>query len=102
VAHREKQVTHLERLAEQLNGQGFTAELVGTVSKPYLRIANADTPTLNERVLCYQMDDESWVFWWPWKQPIGLVDDLELVVGKIAAVLRSVEGDQPRQRSDNP
>jgi hypothetical protein len=67
-------------------------ELVDKVSKPCLRVANAATPTLNERVLCHQADDDSWVFWWPWRQPIGSVDDLPMVVSKVAEVLRSVQG----------
>jgi hypothetical protein len=33
------------------------------------------------------------VFLWPWKQPIGSVDDLETVAGKIAEVLRPVAGE---------
>lgn len=89
---REQQLVHLEQLADELKTKGFVVELVGKLTKPYLKVANADTPTLNERVLCHQADDESWVFWWPWKQPIGSVDDLESVVDKISAVLRSVEG----------
>jgi hypothetical protein len=93
VTTREEQLGHLERLADELKQRGFTTELVGAISKPYLRVANADTPSLNERVQCDRADDNSWVFWWPWKQPIGSVDDLDSVVGKIAAVIRSVEGD---------
>ena len=89
---REHQLAHLERLAEKLKHRSFAVELVGAITKPCLRVANADTPTLNERVHCHQADDGSWVFWWPWKQPIGSVDDLESVVDKITAVLRSVEG----------
>jgi hypothetical protein len=88
---------HLERLAEELNQRGFRTELVNKTVKPTLRVANAETPTLNERVLCYQAGDGSWSFWWPWQQPIGSVDELAVVVGKIAEVLRSVEGDQPQQ-----
>lgn len=88
---------HLEHLAEELKQQGFRTELAGKTVRPYLRVANADAPTLNERVLCYQAGDGSWVFWWPWQQPIGSVDDLQAVVGKIADVLRSVEADQLRQ-----
>lgn len=82
---------HLRRLAEALTTREFRTELVGT-ARPYLKVANPDTPQLNERVLCHQADDGSWCYWWPWRQPIGSVDDLEEVVGKIAAVLRSVEG----------
>jgi hypothetical protein len=92
VTDREQQLAYLERLADELKQRGFIAGLVGTASKPYLKVANADTPTLNERVQCHQADDDSWVYWWPWNQPIGSVDDLESVTGKISAVLRSVEG----------
>jgi hypothetical protein len=102
VATHYEQLAHLEHLAEALSGHGFTAELVSKSAKPYLRIANAETPTLNERVLCYQADDGSWAFWWPWKQPIGSVDELDAVIAKIAAVLRSVEGDQPRHGTVAP
>jgi hypothetical protein len=94
MATHDKQLAHLERLAEALSGHGCSAELVRKSASPYLRVANAQTPTLNERVLCYQAGDGSWVFWWPWKQPIGSVDDLETVARKLAAVLRSVERDQ--------
>jgi hypothetical protein len=92
VTERDEQLAHLERLADELKHRSFVTELIGNVSKPYLRVANAETPTLNERVVCYRASDDSWVFWWPWKQPIGSVDDLESVLGKIAAVLKSVEG----------
>jgi hypothetical protein len=88
----DKQRAHLDRLTDELKSRGFVTELVSNVSKPYLRVANAETPTLNERVLCARTSDDAWVFWWPWKQPIGSVDDLAAVVEKIAAVLKSVEG----------
>ena len=82
---------HLRRLAEALATHEFVAEAVGS-DPPYLKVVNPDTPQLNEQVLCRQADDGSWCYWWPWRQPIGSVDDLEAVVGKITAVLRSVEG----------
>ena len=88
----EEQLAHLERLADELKRQGFRAELNRKVAAPCLRVVNAESPALNERVLCHQADDGSWIFWWPWKQPIGSVEDLAIVVDKIAAVLRSVEG----------
>jgi hypothetical protein len=91
VATHEEKLAHLERLAEELKHREFTAEVV-TVEKPYLRVANASTPTLNERVRCEQAEDGTWVFWWPWHQPIGSVDDVAAVAGKITAVLRSVDG----------
>jgi len=89
---RETMLAHLERLGNVLKQRGFTTELVIKPAKPYLQVANADTPTLNERVVCHRDSDTSWAYWWPWKQPIGSVDDIESVVDKIAAVLKSVEG----------
>jgi len=90
---RKQRLAHLECLAEKLTSNGFTAELASEISKPCLKVANASTPTLNERVLCERADNGSWSYWWPWQQPIGSVEDLELVINRIAIVLRSVEGD---------
>jgi hypothetical protein len=89
---RDEQLAHLERLAGELSKRGLTAELGGGIRHPSLRAANPDIPRLSERVLCDRAEDGSWCYWWPWRQPIGSVDDLELAVTKIAAVLRSVEG----------
>lgn len=92
---RAQQLAFLTKLADELASQGgFTTELASKLSKPHLKVANAETPSLNERVLCDRADDGSWSFWWPWKQPIGSVDDLSLVVNRIALVLRSVESDE--------
>ena len=90
---REEQLAHLERLAQALDPGVFTAEVVRTISRPYLKVANSRTPTLNEQVHCRQADDGSWLFQWPWKKPIGSVDDLETVASKIAEVLRPVVGE---------
>jgi hypothetical protein len=84
-------ITHLESLAAELTRRGLAARVVARGTQPYAKVANPDTPELNERVLCRAADDDSLCFWWPWRQPIGSVDDLETVVGKITAVLRSVE-----------
>ncbi len=81
---------HLRRLAQALTARDFPAELVS--DRPYLEVVNPDTPQLHERVFCRQAADGSWCYWWPWRQPIGSVDDLDAVAGKITAVLRSVEG----------
>ncbi|HLX51274.1 MAG TPA: hypothetical protein VKS82_23360 [Streptosporangiaceae bacterium] len=86
-------LAYLEQLREALTSQGFAVQLVSINTKPYIKVANAETPRLNERVHCEQAEDGSWCFWWPWRQPIGSVDDLESATGKIAAVLRSVEGE---------
>ena len=87
-----EELTHLERLAAELTQHGLSAQVITKGRRLCVKVANPDTPQLNERVLCDRADDGSWCYWWPWKQPIGSVDDLELVVGKIAAVLRSVGG----------
>lgn len=91
---RQQQLAYLEKLADELVSHGFSTELVGKISKPYLTVANAAAPSLYERVLCQSADDGSWCFWWPWHQPIGSVDDLRPVANRIALVLRSVEVDR--------
>jgi hypothetical protein len=90
---RTQQLAHLTALAEELKAHGFATELTDKIRKPRLQVANTEQPQLNERVLCEQAEDGSWSFCWPWQQPIGSVDDLETVVGKVAAVLRSVEAE---------
>jgi hypothetical protein len=83
---------YLRRLADELGKWQFTAHLEGGGSGQYLMVENLNHRELNERVFCRRADDGTWCFWWPWRQPIGSVDDLETVVGKIMAVLRTVEG----------
>ena len=87
----DEQHEHLERLAGELSKRQFTARLVRRGDTHHLLVANPDHPDLNERIHCQQAADDSWSFWWPWRQPIGSVDDLQIVVGKITAVLRTVE-----------
>lgn len=84
-------VTHLGSLATALRGRGLDARVVAKSPEPYVQAANPNTPELNERVLCRPADDQTLCFWWPWRQPIGAVDELETVADKITAVLRSVE-----------
>ncbi len=87
-----KQHEHLGRLADELSKWQFTVRLEGRGSDQYLVVENPDHRDLNERVHCQPAEDGTWCFWWPWRQPIGSVGDLETVVGKIMAVLRTVEG----------
>jgi hypothetical protein len=87
VETRAEQLAHLQRLIDALDPHALTAGLV-IGSRPYAHVANASTPTLNERVYCDHAADGSWTFQWPWRQPIGSVDDLEMVAGKVAEVLR--------------
>jgi hypothetical protein len=88
----DEQDEHLERLAGELGKRQFSARLVSRRGAHYLVVANPESPDLNERIHCQQAADDSWCFWWPWHQPIGSVDDLDSVAGKITAVLRTVEG----------
>ena len=83
---------HLQRLAAALTDRELAAHLDTRGSEPLLKVENPAQAALNERVLCRQADDGTWCYWWPWRQPIGSVDDLEAVAGKILAVLRTVEG----------
>jgi hypothetical protein len=89
---RERCITCLERLASELTKRGFSANVTVTGNRPHLQVINPDSPTLSERVYCQTAADDSWCLWWPWRQPIGCIDDLELVAGKIMTVLRSVQG----------
>lgn len=86
------EIAHLERLQVELIRHGLDAHFVTRHNRSHLRVANRAIPELNERVLCWPAEDQGFCFWWPWKQPIGSVDDLDTVISKITAVLRSVEG----------
>ncbi len=90
---RDEALNYLQRLADALDPGQFTTDLV-MVANPYLKVANAAMARMRERVLCAPDVDGSWQFWWPWHQPIGPVDDLQSVIGKITAVLRSVGAGQ--------
>ena len=83
---------YLGRLADELRKWHFSVRFGGSGSAHYLMVENPDYRDLNERVLCRPADDGTWCFWRPWRQPIGSVEDLETVTGKIMAVLRTVEG----------
>ncbi len=81
-APRETMRQHLGKLAEELTSNGVSAELVGDIAKPYLMVALAET----EAAL--------WWYWWPWNQPIGSVDDIDLVMSRIVLKLRSLEAER--------
>jgi hypothetical protein len=89
---REEQLVHLKRLAEALTKNGLSTDLVDRGPKPYLDVAQANTPALNVQVECRQAGSGSWSFWWkPSQRSIGSVNDLALVVSRIAIVIRPVE-----------
>jgi hypothetical protein len=83
VEAREEQLTHLEHLARELDPVAFATEVIRSVSRPYLKVASASDPTLNERVYCAEAADGSLVFSWAWRQPVGSVDDLEMVTRRM-------------------
>jgi hypothetical protein len=88
---RDKQLAHLQCLADDLTSRNFTAWVHDAATRPYLRAASPGTPELTERVFCRPAADGSWCFWWPWKQPIGSAEDVASVSGKIMTVLSSIE-----------
>ena len=88
----DEQLAHLRTLAEQLSNRGFATQLHNNASQLSIKVANPDSPELNERILCQRAEDGSWYFCWPWQQPIGSADDLAIVTLKITTVLRSVQG----------
>jgi hypothetical protein len=87
---RETMRGHLARLADKLTASGLLAELFGDIQEPYLNVALANAPAQHKRVLAQLTDEDLWWFSWPWGQPIGSVDDLELVVDRICLTLRSL------------
>jgi hypothetical protein len=99
---REEQLGHLQRLADELSRRRFQAVVVTRDARPYVRVTNPESTDLTECVLCQRADDGTWCFWWPWRQPIGSVDDVETVVTKIMAVLRSVEGHRDLREEHQP
>jgi hypothetical protein len=83
----EERISHLKRLATVLREHGLLAEVADKAGVPLLTVANAGIPALNQEVLC-QEGAGTWQYWWPWKQPIGPVEDLDTVVERVASVLR--------------
>jgi hypothetical protein len=55
----EQKHKYLARLAAEQAKREFTVEQGGGSKQRFLKVANADTPQLNERILCGQDDDGS-------------------------------------------
>jgi len=87
----DKQLTHLQRLADELTSRGFTARLLDA-SQPCVKVTNPHNSKLTERVLCRPTEDGSWCFWWPSQQPIGAAEDLAAVSGAPDATAQEVTG----------
>jgi hypothetical protein len=85
----EERINCLERLAQALKERGLVAEVADTATVPLLAVANAEVPALNQQVFCRE-NAGTWWYWWPWEQPIGPIEDLDVVVERVASVLRSV------------
>jgi hypothetical protein len=86
---REQRLAHLERLGKALEDRGFLIEVARAIAKPYLTVADAGQPQLNERVYCEQDQGSSWYFCWPWQALIGVADDLATAAGEIASVIQT-------------
>jgi DNA/RNA-binding domain of Phe-tRNA-synthetase-like protein len=85
------QLAYLRLLSDGLRKQEFEAKIVHRGGRSHLQVTNPQMTKLTEEVLCQPADDGTWCFWWPWRQSLGTVEDIDAVVGKIMTVLRSVE-----------
>jgi hypothetical protein len=80
---------HLTRLAEELRGYGWPAE-VTEVNGLALKVVNPAAALMRERVLCREAEGGLEFAWW-WGQAIAAVDQLTDATRVIMHVLGSVE-----------
>jgi hypothetical protein len=78
-------VTALEKLAAELDGPTFEAQVVtGHGQPPFLHVRNRDASMLNEDI--YAVRD--W-FWFGWAECIAPLDDVAAAAHRIAYVLHA-------------
>lgn len=80
--------TYLQRLADELTRRKWKV-WVGSGTKTTLRVENPDVPALHETIHCRSVND-GWSYCWPWREPIGPVDEVTGVADRIQHVLREV------------
>src|SRR5262245_57312060 len=81
-------VPYLAALAERLRAEGWQEELVRQPGRePYLRVVNPVAVVLNEEITAAPTVPGLWWYWWSWGQRIGCVDNVDLVMDWITAVL---------------
>ena len=67
-------VTRLDVLAAELAALGWTATVsapAGRVPSLYARNPEPGAAALSEHVYAQPRGDGTWVFWWPWAEPIA-------------------------------
>jgi len=74
-------------LADNLTGQGFTAQVTHAGKYPRADVAHRSVPQLSETVYAAPADGGTWWFWWPWADRIAPVSEAETATFKIACVL---------------
>lgn len=80
-------ISHLEALAADLKGRGFTTAITPDGRYPSVRVVNRTTAQLSEQVYAAPAPDGSVWFWWSWAERIAPVEEPGAAAGKIAHVL---------------
>jgi hypothetical protein len=80
--------THLEQLGTSLQVRGWKVSLTTTGDGPRLKVTNPAAPEMHETILCRRAGGD-WMFFWPWAEPIGPVEQLDAAGRRIRHVLRT-------------
>ena len=80
-------IGHLEALAADLSGRGFTATITPDGRYPSVRVVNSTTAQLSEQVYAAPAPDGSVWFWWSWAERIAPAGQPGTAAAKIAQVL---------------
>jgi hypothetical protein len=80
-------ISHLEALAADLKGRGFTTTITPDGRYPSVRVVSSTTAQLSEQVYAAPASDGSVWFWWSWAERIAPVEDPGAAAARIAHVL---------------
>ncbi|GAB3959153.1 hypothetical protein GCM10029978_005610 [Actinoallomurus acanthiterrae] len=81
---------YLRALGARLRAFGWQEELaLRQGGSPYLCVINPAAPVLNEEITAAPTVPGLWWFWWSWGERIACVENLDLVIARIATVLRA-------------
>jgi hypothetical protein len=80
-------ISHLEALAADLKGRGFTTRITPDGRYPSVRVVSSTTAQLSEQVYAAPASDGSVWFWWSWAERIAPADQPGTAAAKIAHVL---------------
>src|SRR5579875_3078457 len=85
-------ISHLEDLAADLKGRGFTATVTSDGRYPFVRVVNSTAAQLSEQVYAALAADGSVWFWWSWAERIAPIQEPAAAAAKIAHVLAAAAG----------